>query len=330
MIRTIPADRTWPNIALISDITYKNEDSWYGETQRPLKLSVLMPKHREECKPMPLLLWLCGGNFQVVDHNIWIPEMVDYARRGFIVASAEYRTVNDVPYPAPLVDVKAAIRYLRAHKERYCIDDRYIFVMGESAGAALACYAGILKDPALDQGDFLEVSSAVSGVIDLYGPVDFRLDFENVREHPAKHGAYLQRTMAFPNEDGSPSEADPLALSHITPDTPPFLILHGTGDEKVPLKQSDDLYATLTEKGVPADYIRIEGAIHGEDSFYQPRIVDLVVEFMNRIVNDLELTGPAPPGLPGPRGPESDKREFHPVKPPSASAAAQAAEIVSR
>ena len=49
-------------IALIGDITYKNEAAWYGESERPLKMSLLVPKHKERhAKPLPLLLWLCGG-----------------------------------------------------------------------------------------------------------------------------------------------------------------------------------------------------------------------------------------------------------------------------
>ena len=45
---------TW---ALFSDVTYKNEGYWYGEAERPLKLSMYVPKHKEGHIKMPLLVW---------------------------------------------------------------------------------------------------------------------------------------------------------------------------------------------------------------------------------------------------------------------------------
>lgn len=41
---------------------------------------------------MPLLIWLCGGALHVVDHNIWIPQLLPFAEQGFVVASVAYRT----------------------------------------------------------------------------------------------------------------------------------------------------------------------------------------------------------------------------------------------
>ena len=159
-------------ITLVPNVVYKMERFWYDMTLRPMKMSVLMPKHWQEHKPQPLVLWLCGGGFQVMDENIWIPQMIDFARAGFTVASVEYRTAHTAPFPAELVDVKAAIRYLRAHKEEFCFDGEHIFVMGESAGGAIASEAGLITDPQYDVGEYLEESSAVTGVVDFYGVVD--------------------------------------------------------------------------------------------------------------------------------------------------------------
>ena len=59
-------------------------------------------------------------------------------------------------FPAPLQDVKAGIRYLRAHADRFNIDPDRIGVMGESAGGYLTCMAALATDPVYDVGENLE------------------------------------------------------------------------------------------------------------------------------------------------------------------------------
>lgn len=53
-------------------------------------------------------------------------------------------------FRAPLQDVKAGIRYLRAHADRFNIDPDRIGVMGESAGGYLTCMAALATDPVYD------------------------------------------------------------------------------------------------------------------------------------------------------------------------------------
>ena len=172
MKKTISVKITQEAITLIPNVVYKMESYWYDTTQRPLKMSILMPKHWQGHAAQPLVVWLCGGGFQVMDENIWIPQLIDFARAGFTVASVEYRTAHQAPFPAEVEDVKAAIRYLKAHREQYCFDGENIFVMGESAGGAIAAECGLITDPAYDRGEYLEYGSHVTGVVDFYGVVD--------------------------------------------------------------------------------------------------------------------------------------------------------------
>ena len=90
-----------------------------------------------------------------------------------MVASVQYRTSNEAVFPAQLQDVKAAIRYLRAHAERYCIDSEHFGVMGESAGGHLTAMAALTGDrKEFDTGDYLEYSSAVQAACPWYLPAD--------------------------------------------------------------------------------------------------------------------------------------------------------------
>lgn len=245
--------------SLVTGITYAQVSSWYDASYRNLKMSIIMPKRRNMEKKYPLIVWICGGAFQVMDQNVWIPQWTEFARQGYIVASVEYRTENEAAFPAALRDVKAAVRYLRAHAEHFGIDSNQVIVAGESAGGCLAALLGVYgKNRIFDEGEYLEQSSEVQGVIDYYGLTEFwmkgRID-ENLEEA---------------GEDC------------IGKGTPPFLILHGDRDELVEIEQSQMLYEKLCKRDVPVEFYILKGCGHGADEFYQAEIMEIVKEFIKK------------------------------------------------
>jgi dipeptidyl aminopeptidase/acylaminoacyl peptidase len=56
--------------------------------------------------------------------------------------------------------------------------------------------------------------------------------------------------------------ADASPITHVTPDAPPFLLVHGTTDWLVPYAQSEQLHAALTAAGVGSRLVPVEGAEH--------------------------------------------------------------------
>jgi dipeptidyl aminopeptidase/acylaminoacyl peptidase len=56
-------------------------------------------------------------------------------------------------------------------------------------------------------------------------------------------------------------EASP--VSYVSPDDPPFLLMHGDKDESVPFAQSEDFEEALKEAGVTVKLLRVKGAGHG-------------------------------------------------------------------
>lgn len=153
-----------PQYITVNDITYAQVDSWFGHCRRDLKLDIIYPETKDG-KIYPCILWICGGAWLMMDksaHNLYLSRL---ASSGFVVASVEYRTSNQGPYPMPLQDVKAAIRYLKAHADRFRINKEQIGVLGESAGGYLTCMAALDNDPALDVGEYLEESSKVQGCL---------------------------------------------------------------------------------------------------------------------------------------------------------------------
>jgi hypothetical protein len=148
---------------------------------RPLLLDVYLPATGSASGAA--IVYLHGGGWAVGTRRrfgrafvSWSPTPLDLlAQAGFTVATVDYRLSGEARFPAQLHDVKAAIRWLRGNGSRLGIDPSRVIAWGESAGGHLAVLAGLTGDRAElegDVGDFVGESSAVSGVIDWYGPMN--------------------------------------------------------------------------------------------------------------------------------------------------------------
>lgn len=270
-------------LSLISGVAFADVPAWYGCTRRSLKMDIIAPKERTGHALMPLIIWVCGGGYRCVNRSVWLPAMMYFAERGYVIASIEYRTVNDGTYEAAYADVKSAIRYLKAHAEHYCIDSNRIAIMGESGGGTMSSFAGATgKIRCFDQGDFLEYDSSVNAVVDIYGIVDFQHSpiTPDGRDVPP---FLVEDFLGLKYDDEIAKRAS--AITYIDEDTPPFFIMHGDKDRRVPIVQSEMMYDALNAAGVRADFLVLEGAGHGDDSFYQPEVLDAVDGFLKEVLN---------------------------------------------
>lgn len=262
-------------LSLIADITYAQVEGWCSVSYRDLKLDVICPRIWGVDDRLPTIVWLCGGGFFCMDKNYWLPTLTELARRGFVIASPEYRLSGETAYPGPLQDIKAAIRYLRANADKYLIDPERIYVMGESAGGTYAVLCSVTNgDKKYDVGGHLDYSSDVQAAVDFYGLTDFeqyRELMDTSSDDITARAASYFRTQV---EEGS-------AIAHVDGNTPPTLIFHGTADSIVSIEQSERYYEKLQQAGVRSDLYILEGAAHSDDAFYQKEIFDIIDNFLN-------------------------------------------------
>lgn len=200
-------------------------------------------------------------------------------KQGYLTISVNYRLSPKHKFPAHIEDVKCAIRHLRAEAETYNLDPNRIGAIGGSAGGHLVALLGVTDESAGMEGSggYLEYSSRVQAVIDMFGPID-----------PAESCTvgWARQVFGAKCEDEIISLASPLA--YISSDDPPFLILHGDRDELVPLEQSQIFYDRLTAAGVPATLQIIVSAGHGLSSSGDPiepsieALLQLAVDFFDQ------------------------------------------------
>ena len=120
-------------VTIIPDIAYREgNDAW--------KLDLAMPKERGDA-PRAAIIYIHGGGWTKGDkRGQGIGAVLDYAAKGYVSISVNYRL--DVDKMACIEDVKCATRWLRAHAEQYNVDPNRIGAAGNSAGGHFGVDAG--------------------------------------------------------------------------------------------------------------------------------------------------------------------------------------------
>ena len=202
--------------------------------------------------------------------------------QGYAVVSVNYRLSDEVTWPKPLHDAKAAIRYLRANAFKHLLDASNIVVWGVSSGGHLAeMLAATNNQPAFEDAGLGNpgTSSAVQGVVSWYGIPD-------VSELTAAGIPAANKLMGFEVKSNKEKtrEANPVAL--VTKDFPPILLVHGTNDQVVPFAQAVNMQTKVNESTgrMIATLKRVEGAGHGDSTIRTNQIVSNCLDFVDRIL----------------------------------------------
>ena len=264
----------------ITDISYA------GSSSTSQTLDLLLPANAR--LPLPLVIRIHGGGFSSGDKAGEESGTAAKAilAKGYALASVNYRLSGEALFPAGAKDVKAAVRWLRAHAAEYGLDTDRFASWGESAGGYMAAMLGATGDQAtVFDDDSLGnpgVSSAVAAVVDWYGPVDLAtMDSQQTAHPPAScPSSWLQHTPASSPEGqwlggalDTPAVSTKLTQANLvayvaTAKTLPFFIIaHGDNDCQVPWGQSQELADALAKVGNTANLTILPGASHGDGRF---------------------------------------------------------------
>ena len=251
--------------------------------QREL-MDVATPRPRP-ASPMPAVIYIHGGGWEHGDRSgggfleQLRPQLL---AKGFVVASIDYRLAPANRWPAQIVDSKCAVRYLRAHASAYGVDPTRIGAWGGSAGGHLVSMLGTTDANAgFDVGEWLDQSSRVQAVVDLFGPAD--LTAGGWEKDPTQ---IVKNVFGVPAGTTSDVLEKASPVTYVSRDDPPFLILHGDADHSVPASQSQELAAKLTAAGVPAQLVMVHNGPHGladpKESPAPQALVAMIVDFFTK------------------------------------------------
>jgi acetyl esterase/lipase len=122
-----------------------------------------------------------GGGWMIGDKREQGGPLMGYlASRGWVCFAINYRLSPQAQFPAHIVDVKRALRWIREHAHEYGADPDFICVTGGSAGGHLTALTALSQnDPAFQPG-FESADTSVSAAVPFYGVYDF-LDRAKIR-----------------------------------------------------------------------------------------------------------------------------------------------------
>ena len=269
----VPAQQheaVYPGIEMLSNLTYAAAGG------QSLKLDVCLPDAVSAPSMRPAIVVVHGGSWRGGDKGK--RRMVEICRwlasEGYVTASVNYRLAPAVTFPAQIVDVRAAVRWLRDPTQvaRFAIDPTRIGALGESAGGNLAALLGTEGSGPLDVG------TRVAAVVDLSGPVDLTAsgaatsDFQKIQLSYLGCASYAQCPVA--------RAASP--VYQVDPTDPPFFIAH-SAHEFIPLAQASEFVAALRAQDVATTLVVKPGTKHAAVMLDDPLRAQ-IVEFFNKVL----------------------------------------------
>ena len=225
-------------------------------------LSVLRPV--DSTDDSPALFWMHGGGMVIGNRHMDDARLIEWCRSlRCVCISVEYRLAPEAPYPAPLDDCEAGLRFVVEHAHDLRIDRQRIGIGGRSAGGALA--AGL----ALRCRDRANVALAFQYLE--YPMLDDRgltpsSQLEGLPIWTRESNAFGWRSYLGDRRgtDDVPAEAAPARATEFS-DLPPAFIGVGTAD--CLRDESIDFAARLCRAAVPTELHVYAGAVHGFDIF---------------------------------------------------------------
>ncbi len=201
------------------NVEYQNIDG------KSLSLNLYVPKKLK--KAVPCIIFIHGGAWKKGDKEDYLFYNIHFAKMGYVTATISYRLSGVAKFPAAIQDVNCAIRWIRAHANKYSINPDKIGAVGGSAGGHLAMLAGFSDDPQLEgNGGHADQSSKLQAIVNFYGPCDLTRDDVRGREEPISFFGGTIDEIPEAYALGSP-------IKHLTKDAPPILSFHGTIDKIV-------------------------------------------------------------------------------------------------
>lgn len=226
-----------------------------GETE--LKLRIYDTREAIEA-PRPAILLIHGGGWSSPGHWLFEPHSRYFAERGMVAINVEYRLVGDEPpirMGDCIADIRDAFAFVQREAETLGIDPERIALAGDSAGGHLA--AAIALVPPADPDAATDLANP-GALLVLNAPLELET-IPWMRQHKA----------LAPRPDEADTDEAWLArarhyspITHVRPDLPPTLLIHGDADTVVAVDQSERFARALRQHRNSVKVDRMPGWAH--------------------------------------------------------------------
>lgn len=266
--------------------------NYAGDSAKYHQLDIYLPHIQKSTYPVVIYIygsaWFSNSS-KGADLNTVGKALLD---AGFAVVMPNHRSSMDAKFPAPMNDIKAAIRFVRANAAKYQLNPAFVGISGSSSGGNMAAMAGttgkvkthtlgtVSVDIEGNVGPNTSQSSSVDAVVDWFGPTNMLVmdscGGTNFVHNDARSPASLY--IGGPIQENKDKCLLSSPITYVDPSDPPFLIFHGDKDNVVPHCQSELLYDALQKAKVQSQFYLVPGGQHGP-GVHVDKNLQLMVDF---------------------------------------------------
>ena len=267
--------------------TGENTNVAYASNSDAQVCDIYLPAEGEN---WPVIVLVHGGGFMFGDQgmDVILPVIDKALEKGYAVVSVDYRKSSEAVFPAAVADVKAAVRFVKAHAMDYGWDSKKIAVWGESAGAYLSLMTALTPGVAELNGDVTDygiIDSEVTALVSFYAPVEFYTLYTEAGKPDSAAGSFESKFLGqdiMADKDATYKTYWETYADSIPADLMVW-IQAGDADARVPHTQSvnfaDRLKNYISEENIAHSII--EGADHEDDLFYTDENLDAVFNWLD-------------------------------------------------
>lgn len=273
LIATAAAFSEEPLLKAESEVVYAR----YGE--REMHLEWYRP---DDEAVYPGILLVHGGGWIGGSRKAFATTARELASGGYVVANVNYRLATEARFPGAVLDLKAAVRWMRENAAELGLDPEKIGAVGGSAGGHLtAMIAATANSDDFPVEVYPNQSDAIQGAVIMGAGVD-----QVARVKESKSGSIKNCVIFFGGEYDEVPEIYEAGspITHVSAATCPILMLDGEFDK--PGERYGDYRIKLDAAGVRNDFVMVPGAKHGEwaKAAFRPAFVAAMLEFLNTVL----------------------------------------------
>ena len=217
----------------------------------------------EEAKPAVVVVhggsWNGGSRSDFPKWNHWLVD------QGYVVFDIDYRLAPQPNWQTATQDVRDAVVWIKTRADQFGIDPERMAILGRSAGGQLALQAAYTAE---EDTSSSSQNTQVQAVIAFYAPADLQWGYENPAFIRVNDGSAQLRAFTGGTPETVPDvykQASP--LTHVSPSTPPTLLIHGEKDQLVGTHHTVTLNDVLQKQPQGADKHKVLYIPYGQHGF---------------------------------------------------------------
>jgi len=258
------------SLVVLKDVKY------HSQSNRDLFLDVYL---KNDNKLHPAVVLIHGGGWKSGDKSQTHALAQKIALSGYSCFCIEYRKSLEAKYPAAIIDVKNAIKFIKEKAQNYKVDPNKIAVLGCSSGGQMAALIGTTNGNSKFEEVTTKPTACVQAIIDMDGILAFH--------HPeSQEGKIAGLWLGGDYEEVPNLWEEASALNNCDRNTPPILFINSSNSRFH--AGQNDMITILEKNGIYYEVKTLNNSPHSF-WFFHPwfeEIVNISTQFLNKIFKD--------------------------------------------